>query len=264
MTSSGSRGRRLDQAMVEHGLTDSLDKARAIIMAGQVNINGRPSTVPGERVSVEDRVCLDPGAEYVGRGGVKLAAALDHFNLDVGGASALDVGASTGGFTDCLLKRGAARVYALDVGYGQLDYRLRQDARVSVMERVNARHPFTLPEKVDLATVDVSFISVTMVLPSITEHLNDNAPIALLVKPQFEARRDEVGRGGVVRDAEIHSRVLARTIAWAVDRGYRLGGLTPSPITGVSGNREFFILLTAPETRPTSPHNDVPEGAGHV
>ena len=239
-------GKRLDQTMIDHGLTDSLERARALIMAGQVKMDGRTATAPGARVPPECALYLDPGPEYVGRGGIKLAAALDQFRLNVNGVVALDVGASTGGFTDCLLQHGAARVYALDVGYGQLDYRLRQDSRVTVMERVNARYPFPLPEMVDLITVDVSFISVTKPLPSLTEHLKENGHILLLVKPQFEARRNEVGRGGVIRDPRIHARVLARTIAWAVSSGFRIRGLTPSPITGSRGNREFFVLLSPP------------------
>ena len=243
--------RRLDQTLIDQGLIDSLERARALIMAGQVKVDGRTAAAPGERVPPEGVVRLDAGPEYIGRGGVKLAAALEHFNLDVDvdGAVALDVGASTGGFTDCLLKQGAARVYALDVGYGQLDYRLRQDSRVTVMERVNARYSFPLPERVDLATVDVSFISVTMLLPSVAAHLKDDGNIIVLVKPQFEARRSEVGKGGVVRDPRVHARVLARVIAWAVSNGYRFKGLAPSPITGSKGNREFFALLTSPSER---------------
>ena len=240
-------GKRLDQTMIDHGLTDSLERARALIMAGQVKMDGRTAIAPGARVPPECALHLDPGPKYIGRGGIKLAAALDQFRLNVNGVVALDVGASTGGFTDCLLQHGAARVYALDVGYGQLDYRLRQDSRVTVMERVNARYPFPLPEMVDLITVDVSFISVTKPLPSLTEHLKENGHILLLVKPQFEARRNEVGRGGVIRDPRIHARVLARTIAWAVSSGFRIRGLTSSPITGSRGNREFFVLLSPPD-----------------
>ncbi len=264
MAVRSSTAKRLDQALVDQGLVDSLDRARALIMAGRVTVGGRPAVAPGERVSAIDVLSVEPGAEYVGRGGVKLSAALDHFGLDVAGAVALDVGASTGGFTDCLLKRGAARVYAVDAGYGQMDYRLRQDSRVTVMERVNARKAFTLTEKIDLATVDVSFISVTRVIPSITEHLSDAGRILLLVKPQFEARRNEVGRGGVVRDPTIHARVLARVIAWAVGREYRLVGLTPSSITGSSGNREFFVLLTPPSGEIFSLTNPVRESPRNV
>jgi 23S rRNA (cytidine1920-2'-O)/16S rRNA (cytidine1409-2'-O)-methyltransferase len=160
---------------------------------------------------------------------------------------ALDVGASTGGFTDCLLQRGAGRVYALDVGRGQLDHRLRLDPRVVAMERVNARHPFTLPQAVGLATVDVSFISLRLVLPEIALRLDTGGMIVALVKPQFEAERGEVGRGGVIRDARVHARIVGRLLLWAVRQGFRLRGLTPSPIVGDAGNREFFVLLAPPE-----------------
>jgi 23S rRNA (cytidine1920-2'-O)/16S rRNA (cytidine1409-2'-O)-methyltransferase len=230
--------------MVERGLTDSLEKARALIMAARVRVDGKPATAPGQRVSSEGAIALEAGPEYYGRGGIKLAHALDHFQLSVRGMTALDVGASTGGFTHCLLQRGARRVYALDVGYGQLDYRLRQDPRVVVMERVNARYPFPLEDAVDLATVDVSFISLTRVLPSVAVHLREGGAIVALVKPQFEARRDEVGRGGVIRDPKVHARVLGRVIVWAVNNGFRLKDLVPSPITGEQGNREFFILIS--------------------
>ena len=243
MSSMRSR-KRLDQAMAEQGLADSREKARALIMAGRVKVGGTTVTKPGQSVLPQGDISVSPGPEYVGRGGFKLAHALDHLSLDVAGMAVLDVGASTGGFTQCLLRRGARRVYAVDVGYGQLDYTLRQDPRVEVMERVNARYPFTLDKAVDLVTVDVSFISLTKVLPSAASHLSGSGAIVALVKPQFEARRDEVGRRGVIRDARVHARVLGRTIAWAVGNGFRLRGLVPSPITGDEGNREFFLLLT--------------------
>ena len=243
MTDRKTSRQRLDRAVVEQGLAESLEKAQALIMAGRVRVQGRPATKPGQTVSQGAPISLEPGLEYVGRGGTKLAHALEQFHLDANGTVALDVGASTGGFTHCLLLRGAQRVYAVDVGYGQLDYRLRQDPRVVVMERVNARYPISLEEKVDLATVDVSFISLTMVLPSVAQHLKVGGNIVALVKPQFEARRDEVGKGGVVRDPQVHARVLGRVIAWAVNNGFRIGGLVPSPITGDQGNREFFLLV---------------------
>ena len=229
--------------MVEQGLAESWQRAQALIMAGRVRVQGRPATKPGQTVTQGALLSLEPVPEYFGRGGTKLAYALEQFHLDAKGTVALDVGASTGGFTHCLLLGGAQRVYALDVGYGQLDYRLRQDPRVVVMERVNARHPLPLEEKVDLATVDVSFISLTLVLPSVAQHLKVGGPIVALVKPQFEARREEVGRGGVIRDPQVHARVLGRIISWAVNNGFRIRGLVPSPITGDKGNREFFILL---------------------
>jgi 23S rRNA (cytidine1920-2'-O)/16S rRNA (cytidine1409-2'-O)-methyltransferase len=230
--------------MIERGLADSLEMARALIMAARVRVDGKSAASAGQRVSLEEAIVLEAGPEYYSRGGIKLAHALDHFQLAARGLVALDVGASTGGFTHCLLQRGARKVYALDGGYGQLDYRLRQDSRVVVMERVNARYPFTLDDVADLATVDVSFISLTRVLHSVAAHLKEGGPIVALVKPQFEARRNEVGRRGVIRDPKVHARVLGRVIAWVVDNGFRFRGLVPSPITGEQGNREFFILVS--------------------
>lgn len=202
----------------------------------------KPSSSLPESAALEVRGRLP----YVGRGGVKLAHALDTFGLSTEGLTTLDVGASTGGFTDCLLQRGALRVYALDVGYGQLDYRLRQDRRVAVLEKRNARYSFPLPEQVDLATVDVSFISVRLVLPSVLEHLREKCYLVVLIKPQFEAGKNEVGRGGVIKDPQVHARVLGQTILWAVDRGLRVRNLCASPILGDAGNREFFLLLQKP------------------
>lgn len=245
MPGQKSTRKRLDQAMMERGLADSLETARALIMAAKVRIDGKSAVSAGQRVSLEEAVVLEAGPEYYSRGGIKLAHALDHFQLTTRGLVALDVGASTGGFTHCLLQRGARRVHALDVGYGQLDYRLRQDPRVVVLERVNARYPFPLDDVVDLVTVDVSFISLTRVLHSAAEHIKGGGPIVALVKPQFEARRNEVGRGGVIRDPKVHARVLGRVIAWVVSNGFRFKGLVPSPITGEQGNREFFILVSA-------------------
>lgn len=243
MTEKRSPKKRLDQVVLERGLADSREKAGALIMAGRVKVEGKPVAKPGQRVPLEVAISLEQGPEYVSRGGIKLAHALDRFELDVEGMVALDVGASTGGFTHCLLRRGARRVYALDVGHGQLDYRLRQDSGVVVMERTNARYPFSLPEDVDLATVDVSFISLAKVLPSVASHLKAGGYIAALVKPQFEARREEVGKGGIIRDPKVHARVLGRVIVWALEKGFRLKGLEPSPISGDEGNREFFLLL---------------------
>ena len=234
---------RIDRLLVERGLAVSLVKARALLMAGQVTVGGSRVEKAGALVDATADIHLAPPPPYVGRGGVKLAHALQEFSLDLTGSVALDVGASTGGFTDCLLQHGARRVYALDVGYGQLHQRLRDDPRVVVLERVNARNPFQLPEPVDLATVDVSFISLTMVLPRVMEHVRTGGHILALAKPQFEAARSEVGTGGVVRDPEVHAAVLARLIAWVVDHGLRLRGLTPSPLLGDAGNREFFLLL---------------------
>ncbi len=235
--------RRIDSLLVGKGLAESRAKAQALIMAGEVVVDGIVMAKPGTLVTEEAVINILEPPHFVSRGGVKLDYALDQFQLDVSAKVVADVGASTGGFTDCLLKRGASRVYAIDVGYGQLDYHLRRDSRVVVMERVNARYPISLPEKVDLATIDVSFISVEKVIPSVTELLKDNGCLLVLIKPQFEAKRGEVGRGGVIKQPLVHARVLGRFIAWMTARGFRLRGLVASPILGASGNKEFFILL---------------------
>ncbi|MBI4298895.1 MAG: TlyA family RNA methyltransferase [Chloroflexi bacterium] len=234
---------RLDRILVERGLAASREKAQALIMAGHVVVSDRPAVKPGHPVDKDAPIIVKGNPPYVSRGGIKLAHALAQFRIDVSGKIALDVGASTGGFTDCLLKHGAAKVYAVDVGYGQLDQRLRSDPRVVVMERVNAHYSFSLPEKADLATVDVSFISLTKVLPSVTEHLRPGGYVVALLKPQFEAERREVGKGGVIKDTAIHARVLGRAILWVIEHRIRLRGLIPSPILGDKGNREFFLLL---------------------
>jgi len=222
---------------------ESRAKAQALIMAGEVVVAGKPVIKPGSLVKEEAAITILEPPPFVSRGGVKLDYALDQFQIDVPSKVMADIGASTGGFTDCLLKRGASRVYAVDVGYGQLDYRLRQDSRVVVMERVNARYPITLPEKVDLATIDLSFISVEKVIPSVAKLLKNNGYLLVLFKPQFEARRGEVGKGGVIKQPVVHARVLGRFIAWITEHGFRLGGLVTSPILGASGNKEFFVLL---------------------
>ncbi len=234
---------RLDRLLVEKGLAESREKAQALVMAGQVLVGDRMAAKAGHLVDQDETITIKERLPYVSRGGIKLAHALEQFQLPISGKVALDVGASTGGFTDCLLQRGAQRVYALDVGYGQLDYRLRSDPRVVVMERVNARYPFTLPGPVDLATVDVSFISLTKVIPSVREHLKPEGYIVALLKPQFEAERSEVGKGGVIKDPAVQARILGRFVLWVVEQRIRLRGLTPSPILGDKGNREFFCLL---------------------
>ena len=235
--------RRLDTLLVDRGLVESRAKAQALIMAGEVVVEGKAGIKPGTLVSDEAAITILEPPPFISRGGIKLDYALDQFQFDVTDKVAADIGASTGGFTDCLLQRGASRVYAIDVGYGQLDYRLRQDSRVVVMERVNARYPIPLPEKVDLATMDVSFISVEKVLPSVVNLLKDDGYFIVLIKPQFEARREEVGKGGVIKQPAVHARVLGRFIAWLTEHGFRLKGLVASPIPGTSGNKEFFALL---------------------
>lgn len=238
--------RRIDILLVEKGLVESREKARVMVMEGAVTADSRTIVKPSTLVNVDADIKVLQAPAFVSRGGLKLDYALDQFQVDVKGLAAVDVGASTGGFTDCLLKRGASRVYAVDVGYGQLDYKLRQDPRVTVIERVNARYPFTLPEVVDLATVDVSFISLEKVVPTVAELVKSGGYIIALVKPQFEAGKREVGRGGVVKDPQVHAAVLGRFINWAVAREFRLLGLVASPILGAEGNREFLVLLHKP------------------
>jgi 23S rRNA (cytidine1920-2'-O)/16S rRNA (cytidine1409-2'-O)-methyltransferase len=240
---------RLDTLVVERGLAASRERARALILAGAVRVVGRPATKAGAAVAADAEITL-AGADhpYVSRGGLKLAHALDTFAIAVAGRLALDIGASTGGFTDVLLQRGAARVVALDVGHNQIDWKLRSDPRVVVLERVNARHlaPEQLPEGLrtfDLVTIDVSFISLTHILPAVPPLLQPGADVVALVKPQFEAGRDEVGPGGIVTDPAIHARVVADVSAAADALGLTRMGLIESPITGVEGNREFLLHL---------------------
>jgi len=238
---------RADRLLFERGLADSRERAQALIMEGVVYTpSGRVlkagSTLP-EDVELEVKGRLP----FVSRGGVKLSHALDQFRLDVGGLTVLDVGASTGGFTDCLLQRDARRVYAVDVGHGQMDYGLRQDERVTVMEKTNSRHPFELSEQVDLIVMDVSFISISMVIPEAVKHLKSGRYVVSLVKPQFEAKKSQVGRGGVIKDPKVHAGVLGKTVNWAVGEGLRVRDMCRSPIQGDAGNREFFILLQKPE-----------------
>ncbi len=239
---------RIDVLMVERGLAPTREKAQALLMAGSVTVDGRPVSKPGTAVAAEAGVDVRAPLQYVGRGGDKMAGALDAFGIDPVGAVVLDVGASTGGFTDCLLQRGAARVYDIDVGRGQLAHKLLMDPRVDSYEGVNARHEFPLPEPVDMAVADVSFISLRLVLPQMAAHLRPGGRMLVLVKPQFEAERGAVGRGGIVRDGRTHATVLGDFVQWAIGQGHRLRGVTPSPITGTEGNREFFVLLEAGES----------------
>ncbi len=267
--------RRLDVLLVERGLAESPEKARALAMAGAVLAEGRPVLKAGALVDDSARLEVAEPPRYVSRGGDKLEHALRVFDLDVRGLVAADLGASTGGFTDCLLQHGAARVYAVDVGRGQLDYRLRRDPRVVVMEGVNVRHLEGLPEPVDIVTADLSFISLRLVLPVARRLLAGEAStsagraqkvvladpkarlklglhgglgaargsIIVLFKPQFEAKKREVPRGGVIRDPLFHATLIGRFAAWCARGGFRVRGLTASPILGASGNREFFFWL---------------------
>ena len=234
---------RADSLMVERGLAESKERAQALIMAGVVYLPTGKLLKAGTRVADDIPLEVRGRLPFVSRGGLKLERALDRFGLDVQGSTALDVGASTGGFTDCLLQRGAVRVYAIDVGRGQLHHRLRQDDRVVVTERLNARYPYDLPGPVDLAVIDVSFISLTLVIPPALDHLGPGGVIVALVKPQFEAPRGQVGRGGVVKDVKTHAAVLSKVINWSVERGIRVRGLCRSPVLGDAGNAEFFLLL---------------------
>jgi 23S rRNA (cytidine1920-2'-O)/16S rRNA (cytidine1409-2'-O)-methyltransferase len=234
---------RLDEALVARGLAENRSRARALILAGDALVNGTPVTRAGAAVLESDVLSLKTPPRFVSRGGEKLQHALDAFEIDVRGMIAADFGASTGGFTDCLLQAGAARVYAIDVGYGQLANRLREDSRVVVMDRVNARYLESLPEAVDLVTIDVSFIGLRLVLPAATKVLHEGGRIVALVKPQFEAGRKEVGRGGVVRDPSVHRRVLEDVFSVADSLDLGVAGLTASPLRGPAGNVEFLALL---------------------
>jgi 23S rRNA (cytidine1920-2'-O)/16S rRNA (cytidine1409-2'-O)-methyltransferase len=235
--------KRVDNLLMEKGLAESRAKAQAMIMAGDVVADGKVILKAGTLIHEDVEIIVTEPPPFVSRGGIKLDYALEQFGLDVQDTVAADIGASTGGFTDCLLKRGASRVYAVDVGYGQLDYRLRQDNRVIVMDRVNARNTPDIPEKLDLVVIDVSFISVEKIIPAVSDLLKDDGSIIVLVKPQFEARRSEVGKGGIIRRPEIHARVLGRFVKWITENGYRLRGLVTSPIEGASGNREFLAWI---------------------
>ena len=237
---------RADLLLVERGLAESRERAQALIMAGMVYTPTHRVTKAGATLPGDVELAVKGQLPFVSRGGIKLSHALDQFHLDVTGLTALDVGASTGGFTDCLLQQGAQRVYAVDVGHGQLDYGLRHDPRVAVLEKTNARHPFQLPEAVDLVTMDVSFISLTMVIPEAAQHLKPGRYIAALVKPQFEAPKAQVGRGGVIKDPKVHASVLGKMVTWAVAHGFRVRDMCRSPIQGDAGNQEFFILLQKP------------------
>ena len=239
---------RADLLLVERGLVESREQAQALIMAGAVLSPAGPVQKAGAFLDPDTPLELRERLPYVSRGGVKLAHALDAWaaphGISLDGITALDVGASTGGFTDCLLQRGAAHIYAVDVGHGQLHYRLRRDARVTCMEKVNVRYPFDLPEPVDLLVADVSFISLTMALPEPLAHLKTGGYGIVLIKPQFEARRGEVGKGGIIRNDALRADILARVRTWMESRDdLTLLDTIPSPITGDAGNREFLALL---------------------
>ena len=241
---------RLDQALVEHGLCESRERAKRAILAGQVRINAQSAHKPSDSVKPDDRLTLDADEKYVSRGGHKLEHALRHFHLDVTSLMALDLGASTGGFTDCLLQHGAAKVFAVDVGRGQFAWKLRHDPRVVVMEKTNARHltaaqfppPFT---PADLAVIDCSFISLRNILPAAIALLRPNGRIVALIKPQFEAGKAEADRGrGVISDPSVHERVLNELRGFVrAQPGLRWQGVVESPLLGPAGNKEFLALI---------------------
>lgn len=235
---------RADELLVEQGLAESRSKAKALIMAGDVRVGDRLIHKASEMIAESTRLELRNKLPFVSRGGLKLDHALNTFGLDVTNMIAADLGASTGGFTDVLLQRGASRVYAVDVGYGQLDYRLREDERVVVMERVNVRYMDVLPEPVDIAAIDVSFISLEHILPVASRLLRSGGHCVPLIKPQFEAGKEAVGRGGVVRDERVRRSTVEAAIEYARRSGLGFRRLTRSPVSGPAGNEEFLAWLT--------------------
>ncbi|HEY2963806.1 MAG TPA: TlyA family RNA methyltransferase [Pyrinomonadaceae bacterium] len=250
---------RIDKLLVERGLAESRTKAQAMVMAGVVLVNEQRVEKPSEQFATDSQIRIkhadDPTSRYVGRGGLKLEAALKEFQLDVRGAVCLDVGASTGGFTDCLLQNGAAKVFAIDVGHNQFDWRLRNDPRVEVREGINARYlePQDFPLKFDLAVIDVSFISITKILPAVVPLLRSNGLMVVLIKPQFEVGRGEVGSGGVVRDEQKRSRVVEQVNQFAPALGLSVEGVMESPIKGAEGNVEYLAHYSY---HPASKHVD--------
>lgn len=236
---------RLDQLLVARGLFASREKAQRAVMAGDVRIGTRTAAKPSQLLEPDAAVAVRPTRKYVGRGALKLESALDRFKIDVNEKIALDIGASTGGFTDCLLQRGAAKVYAVDVGRGQLDWKLRNDPRVIVLEKLNARFLSReqIPELVDLCVIDVSFISLTLILPNAFELITPSGVIFALIKPQFELQRADVGRGGVVRDPVLQQRAQDKIVTFVISLGHVVTGIVPSAIKGADGNQEFFACL---------------------
>jgi 23S rRNA (cytidine1920-2'-O)/16S rRNA (cytidine1409-2'-O)-methyltransferase len=236
---------RLDAFLVEQGFFPSREQAQRAIMAGEVRVGDAVVDKASVKIDLAADVSVEPGARYVGRGGVKLEGALRDFGLGVAGSTALDIGASTGGFTDCLLQHGAKKVYAIDVGHGQLAWKIRSDPRVIVREKLNARFldRAEVPEPIDVCVIDVSFISLTLILPRAFELVIPNGVILALIKPQFELQASEVGRGGVVRDAALHEKAQAKIRDFVLAAGHDLAGIVPSSITGTDGNQEFFACV---------------------
>jgi 23S rRNA (cytidine1920-2'-O)/16S rRNA (cytidine1409-2'-O)-methyltransferase len=240
---------RLDQALVDHGLCESREKAKRAILAGQVRVNDQVANKPSDSVKDDDQIALDAPEKFVSRGGFKLEHALEHFHIEVKNLTAVDLGASTGGFTDCLLQRGAVKVYAVDVGQGQLAWKLRRDKRVMVMEKTNAREltPAKMPQPfvpTDLAVIDCSFISLRKIIPAAVALLKTSGKIVALIKPQFEAGKKEADKGaGVIRDAQIHERVLRELQVFVEQRELKWQSVVESPLVGPAGNKEFLVLI---------------------
>jgi len=236
---------RLDQLLVARGLFSSRDQAQRAVMAGEIKIGTRIAVKPSQLLAADAAIAVKPTRKYVGRGALKLEKALDHFKIDMQSKVALDIGASTGGFTDCLLQRGTEKVYAVDVGHGQLDWKIRNDSRVIVLEKLNARFLSRahIPELVDLCVIDVSFISLTLILPNAFELITPSGVILALIKPQFELERADIGRGGIVRDPELHQKAQDKIVQFVTRLGHTLIGIVPSAITGADGNQEFFACM---------------------
>jgi 23S rRNA (cytidine1920-2'-O)/16S rRNA (cytidine1409-2'-O)-methyltransferase len=236
---------RLDQLLVGRGMFPSREQARRAILAGEISVATRVADKPSELLDDQTEIEVKPTRKYVSRGALKLESALDYFHVDVGGKTALDIGASTGGFTDCMLQRGAEKVYAVDVGYGQLDWKLRNDPRVIVLEKTNARFLTRdlVHELVDICVIDVSFISLALILPKALALLKPDAVLVALIKPQFELQRSEVGKGGIVRDPRLHQKAQDKIVAFVAELGHVVGGIAPSALKGADGNQEFFVCI---------------------
>ncbi|PYL51308.1 MAG: TlyA family rRNA (cytidine-2'-O)-methyltransferase [Verrucomicrobia bacterium] len=236
---------RLDQLLVGRGLFPSREQARRAILAGEISVASRLADKPSELLDEQTAIAVKPTQKYVGRGALKLESALDYFDIDLEGKTALDIGASTGGFTDCMLQRGIEKVYAVDVGYGQLDWKLRNNPRVSVLEKVNARFLTRdhVQELVDVCVIDVSFISLTLILPNALPLLKRDGVILALIKPQFELQRSEVGKGGIVRDPRLHQKAQDKIVAFVNDLGHVVADIAPAALKGADGNQEFFACI---------------------
>jgi 23S rRNA (cytidine1920-2'-O)/16S rRNA (cytidine1409-2'-O)-methyltransferase len=236
---------RLDQLLVAQGLFSSREQAQRAVMAGEIKIGTQIAVKPSQLLAADTAIAVKPTRQYVGRGALKLEKALDHFKINIQGKVALDIGASTGGFTDCLLQRGTEKVYAVDVGHGQLDWKIRSDPRVIALEKMNARFLSRahIPELVDLCVIDVSFISLTLILPNAFELITPGGVVLALIKPQFELERADVGRGGIVRDPELHQKAQDKIVQFVTRLGHTVTGIVPSAITGADGNQEFFACM---------------------